>query len=327
VYFKRGDLAEAMKYLSQAEGLAERAERPDIISSVYNRLGGIHYQLDQFRQARDYVGKSIAIREEIGDVLGVARSYNNLANLSWKLGSLDEALENFKRSAELQTRLGDEEAIVIVNTNLGLLQTDRGYIEEARKYLEEALRRAERIEHVSNIALVNHHLSIAYVAEKQWQTALEYAIRSESDYKSLGEKVSLAEVYVNLGVIHLGLVDLQKAFYYGEESLALLSELAEEAETEVKGCALRLLGDVSLGLHNTDKAKKYYAEAEIIFKAGGNRLEQGRLKVSMARLAIALSNRMLAKTSLMLAQGLFTEVGARLELQNTNALLDDLSQL
>jgi len=325
IYFRRSELGEAEKYLTQAQGLAERAARLDIISSVYNRLGGVYYHQDHLQEARGFVLKSIAIREEIGDILGVARSYNNLGNLCWKMGSWDEALDHFKRSAELQARLGDEEGIIILNNNLGLLQIDRGYIEEARQYLEEALNRAEHIGQNFNIALANHHISLACNALGEWQDALKYSLRSEALFKTLGEKENLVDVYVNLGVIYLGLEDLPNAAHYGEKALALLAEFAAESETEVKGCAFRLLGDVALAMDEADKAKKLYDQAKLIFNAIGNRLECGRLMMSMARLAAVQSNRVLTKSCLTLAQELFEQLGARLELRKLNALKEELA--
>lgn len=325
IYFRRSDLGEAEKYLTQAQKLAERAARLDIISSIYNRLGGVYYQQDHLQEAHKFVLKSLAIRKEIGDILGVARSHNNLGNLSWKMGAWDAALDNFKRSAELQARLGDEEGLITLNNNLALLQVDRGYIDEARQYLDDALNRAESIGHNFYIALANHHFSIAYSALKKWKTALEYSIRSEALFKSLGEKANLVDVYVNMGVIYLESQDLRKATHYGEMALALLTEFAAENETEVKGCALRLLGDVALAVADTEKAKTLYDEAALIFDAMGNRLEHGRLLMSMARLAAAQSDQVSATSSLALAQNLFEQLGARLELQNLNMLQADLA--
>jgi tetratricopeptide (TPR) repeat protein len=325
IYFRRSDLGEAEKYLMQAQGLAERATRLDIISSVYNRLGGVYYQQDHLKEARDFVLKSIAIREEIGDILGVARSYNNLGNLCWKLGSWDEALAHFKRSTELQARLGDEEGVIILNNNMGLLQIDRGYIDEARQYLDEALNRAEHIGHNFNIALANHHISLTFSALEEWQDALKYSLRSEALFKSLGEKANLVDVYVNLGVIYLGFQDFPKAEHYGEKALALLTQFATETETEVQGCALRLLGDIALTINDTNKAEKLYHQAELIFDAVGNRLERGRLMMSMARLAASQSNQALAQSWLTQAQALFEQLGARLELHKLNMLKENLA--
>jgi tetratricopeptide (TPR) repeat protein len=288
-------------------------------------LGGVYYHQDHLQQARDFVMKSLAIREEIGDILGVARSYNNLGNLCWKLGSWDEAINNFKHSAELQTRLGDAEGTISLNNNLGVLQIDRGYIDEARKYLEEALNQAENIGHNLNIALTNYHISLTFSALGEWQAALGYNSRAEALLKNIGEKENLVDVYVNMGVIYMGLHDLSKAADYAEQALALFIEFAAESETEVKGCVLRLLGDVDLALHNTDRASERYREAERILDAVGNRLEQGRLLVSMAKLAAAQSNQVLAAARMASAWELFEQLGARLDLLKLETLKKDLA--
>jgi tetratricopeptide (TPR) repeat protein len=267
------------------------------------------------------VAKSLVIREEIGDILGVARSYNNLGLLGVKNGEWDQALENFKRSAELQVRLGDVEGIIELQINLGLLQIDRGYPDEARQYLEGVLSRAEQIGHNFYIALSNHHLSLLFNTIGELKTALEYSHRSEALFKSLGEKTNLADVYVNMGSIYIGLHDLLNASTCGKQALSLL----DEEETEVKGSALRLLGDIALATHEPDTAQSHYQQAEVIFQSVGNRLERGRLLMSLARLAALKSNRMLAKSSLLLSQKIFEELGARIDLQKLEKLKNELA--
>lgn len=320
IHFRRGDLDEAEKYLSQAQIHAEKAARLDIVSSVYNRLGGIYYQKDQLKDARVFVAKSIAIREEIGDILGVARSYNNLGNLGWKLGDWDGALDSFKRSAELQARLGDMEGIIMLNGNLGLLQIDRGYTDEAAEYLEKALDQAEQIGHNLHVALSNHNLSVLYAALQNWQTALSHSLRSEAMLKSLGEKATLVDVFVNMGGIYLGMGDLPNAAACGENAMTLLAEFTADAETEIKGCALRLLGDIAVESGDLDAAEIKYGQSEEIFNATDNRLERGRLLMRQARLSALRSNADDAAQRYEKAEAIFTELGARLDLKRLNAL-------
>jgi len=320
IYFRRSMLDEAESYLTRALSIAEKASRLDLISSVYNRLGGVQYQKDHIKQASDFVFKSIAIREEIGDVLGVARSYNNLGNLNWKSGMWDDALVNFKRSAELQTRLGDVEGIIDLNSNLGLLQIDRGYTEEARHYIEDALEHAEQIGHNFHIALGNHNMSMLFTAIEGWSTALEYGLRSEALFKSLGESANLVDVYINLGVVYLGLRDMEHAARCGEQALATIKDFGDDRETEDNGRALRLLGDVAMAVHDLEKARILYHEAEMIFEKVGNRLERGRLLMSVARLASVQNRRPLASSCLGLAKKLFEQLGARQDLRRLTAL-------
>ena len=315
IYFRRGKLDDAEKYLKHAQGLAEKTTRLDVVSSIYNRMGGVYYQKDRLKEASDFAAKSLAIRQEIGDILGVARSHNNLGLLGWKRGFWDEALVDFKRSAELQSNLGDVEAIIELNNNLGLLQIDRGYPDEARQYLKEAWNRAQQLGLNYNIALSNHHLCKLFIALGDWPSALEYSLRSEEIFKSLDDQEYLVDVYVNLGTIFLGMNNLPKAAQYGNAALEMLQRVGGDAQTEDKGRALRLLGDIALASNDLSTAKKLCHEAEVIFDAAGNRLERGRLLVSLARIASAESNRLLAKSCLLLARKLLEQLGARLDLQ------------
>ncbi|MEP7136151.1 MAG: tetratricopeptide repeat protein [Chloroflexota bacterium] len=324
IYFRRSNLDEAEKHLMQALVLAEIAARLDVVSSVYNRLGGVLYQKNQLKLARDFVAKSISIREELGDILGVARSYNNLGILSWKTGAWDEALKNLKRSVELQNRLGDVESIIELNSNLGLLQIDRGYTDDARQYLEKALNQAEQIGYYFHIGLSNHHMGMLFNALGDWQSALEYSLRSETIFKKLDEKTTLVDVYVNLGNIYLGTHDLRKAAQYGEQALELYDEFTAEAETEIKGCALRLLGDIALATENYDEAEKQYRQAEVIFDTADNQLEIGRLLMSKARLALLTSNQKFSESYIVRAQMLFEQLGARLDLDKLDVLKADM---
>jgi predicted ATPase/class 3 adenylate cyclase len=320
IYFRRGRLDEAENYLSQAQALAEKTTRLDVVSSIYNRMGGVYFQKDRLKDASDFAAKSLALRQEIGDIPGVARSYNNLGLLGWKRGFWDEALQNFKRSAEYQANLGDVEGIIELNSNLGLLQIDRGYTDEAREYLEEAWRRAQQIGHSYHIALTTHYLSKLYIALNDWHDALDYSLRSEELFKNLGDEEYLLDVYVNLGSIYLGMHDLPSASQYAQRALGLLNLLAADAQTEDKGRDLRLLGDIALASAEYARAKELYDQAGLVFDAVANRLERGRLLISFSRLAQAQSNRMLAKSCLMLARKLFEELGARLDLRKLEEL-------
>jgi tetratricopeptide (TPR) repeat protein len=155
--------------------------------------------------------------------------------------------------------------------------------------------------------------------------ALEHSLRSEKLLKSLGEKATLVDVFVNMGSIYLGLHDLLNATQCGDQAMNLLDEFTAEAETEIKGCALRLLGDIALALHHLDEAQKQYRQAELIFDATTNRLERGRLLMSKARLVSLQANHTLAKSYLMQAGKLFTQLGARLDLRKLEMLKKELA--
>jgi flagellin-specific chaperone FliS len=88
---------------------------------------------------------------------------------------------------------------------------------------------------------------------------------------------------------------------------------------------LRLLGDAALAADDLDAAQKHYRQAELIFDAIGNRLECGRLLMSLARLAALQANRKLTNSHLTQAQELFEQLGARLDLRKLDALKKNLA--
>ncbi len=320
IFFRRGRLDEAENFLVQAQTLAEETTRLEVVSSIYNRLGGVYFQKDRLKEASDFAAKSLSLRKEIGDIPGVARSYNNLGLLSWKRGFWDNALLNFKRSAEYQVNLGDAEGIIELNSNMGLLEIDRGYLDEASKYLEEAWHRAQEIGHGHHIALVSNYLGKLYMVQENWPKALEYSLNSERLLRSLGDEDFVVDVSVNLSAIYLGTQEFKKSSEYAEQALSLRQRLTGDEQTEDKGRALVVLGDISQKMGNYQNAKSYYLQADKTFKVVGNHLESGRLLAAMARLAVAESKPILAKECIAEAQVLFEQLGASLDLQKLETM-------
>ena len=320
IFIRRGRLDEAENFLVQAQSLAEKTNRLEVISSIYNRLGGVYFQKDLLKEASDFAAKSLSLRKEIGDIPGVARSYNNLGLLSWKRGYWDNALLNFQKSAEYQVNLGDVEGVIELNSNMGLLEIDRGNLDEASKYLEEAWRRAQEIGHGHHIALVSNYLGKLYLAQEDWPRALEYSLNSEKFLENLGDAEFLVDVYVNLATIYLGMRDLKKATSSSEQALSLRQSLTGDVQTEDKGRALLILGDVAQYSGDYQGARAFYLQAERVFKDLGNHLESGRLLISLAHLAFAESKPTLARECLAEAQSLFEQLGAQMDLRKLNSL-------
>ena len=314
IFFRRGRLDDAETFLIQAQFLAEKTTRLEVVSSIYNRLGGVYFQKDRLKEASDFAAKSLSLRKEIGDIPGVARSYNNLGLLSWKRGFWDDALSNFKKSAEYQVTLGDVEGIIELNSNLGLLEIDRGYFDEADKYLQEAWRRAQEIGHGHHIALVSNYLSKLYIAKEDWPNALEYSLTSEKHLRNLGDEDFLVDVFVNFSAIYLGMRDLPLAAQFAEQVVNMRQKMSSDEQTEDKGRAFILLGDIAQTSGDYQGALGYYHQADRVFRVVGNHLESGRLFVSLARLALAESKPILAREYLAEAKALFEQLGARFDL-------------
>ena len=65
--------------------------------------------LGQYDKAKEYLEKALAIRIQIGDKKGEARSYLNLGTVFESLGQYDKAKEYLQKALVIQTQIGDKE--------------------------------------------------------------------------------------------------------------------------------------------------------------------------------------------------------------------------
>jgi adenylate cyclase len=328
INFRRGNLDQAESLLNQAQILLEKTKQYDVIASIYNRLGGIYYFEDKLDQASIYVRKSLALREEIGDIVAVARSYNNLGLLSWRKGDWESALTNFMRSVELHTNLGDVEGLMEVNSNLGLLQIDRGNIEQAKKHLEAALSTAQQSGLTYGIGVTYLHFSHLYLSSSDWKTALEYCGRSLAILKEIDDQDHIVEIFTNIGAAWLGLGDLDLARKWADDALHLCEELGADSpqtQTEPRGRALRLLGNIYSRIGEYDEAGEVIRSSLTIFQSAGNLLEQGRSALALALLQSHCNNYASARMHFNEARLIFRQLGASLDLEMLEASFAQVS--
>jgi len=78
IRLRQGDLPVAQEWLEQGLALASTTEHYDVLSSILNRLGAVHYNRGEWALAAKCVERALELRERLGDLVGYARSLNNL---------------------------------------------------------------------------------------------------------------------------------------------------------------------------------------------------------------------------------------------------------
>ncbi len=323
IYFRRGNLDQAETDLHEALNLAQSSSQLDVVASIYNRLGGVAFQKGKLDLSSEFTHKSLDIREKIGDIVAVARSYNNLGLLHWRLGDWDGALKYFNRSYTLHTSLGDVEGMLELNTNLGLLQLDRGNIDEAKNRLEDILDTARSIGHLYTIGLAQLHLSLLYLSIEEWQTALDYSLNSLANFREIGAKDTLIDVYLHAGQACLGLGDLESAEKWGKEAqnLLLSSGLKEDGKpSEQAGRIDRLLGSINQKAGKLDDAASLLSCSVDTFRQADNQFEYARSLVCLAGLAREQGDWLKTEQLIDESRDIFTRLGAHSDLKKLSQI-------
>jgi tetratricopeptide (TPR) repeat protein len=122
---------------------AERAGRE---AEEAGHLPGLAHSLYLQQMISDYLGapadelgrRSLAIYEDLGDLVGQGNALNNLGISAYYAGRWGEALDFYERSREARVRSGDVVGAATAENNIAEILSDQGELDQARLLLESA---------------------------------------------------------------------------------------------------------------------------------------------------------------------------------------------
>ncbi len=85
-----------------------------------NRLGNAYYAQGDYNKAINLQQQSLEIRQEIGDLNGIANSLIGLGNAYFSQGDYDKAIDFHQQALEITQEIGDRYGIAISLGNLGI---------------------------------------------------------------------------------------------------------------------------------------------------------------------------------------------------------------
>jgi tetratricopeptide (TPR) repeat protein len=103
------------------------------------QIGKQYVHIAQYDTALDYLKRSLAIRQEIGDKSGEGTTLNNISQIFKARGDYDTALDYLKRSLAIQQEIGDKSGEGTTLNNISALYHARGDYDTALDYLKRSL--------------------------------------------------------------------------------------------------------------------------------------------------------------------------------------------
>ncbi len=104
-YNQQGKTDQAISYYSLLEESLEKSNNIKRYKPLYNNLGVIYIYKKDWDKAKEYLHKSIAIKKEEGDSLGMFSSYQNLFRISVQTRQLKEAAQYSSLMTNLALKL------------------------------------------------------------------------------------------------------------------------------------------------------------------------------------------------------------------------------
>jgi tetratricopeptide (TPR) repeat protein len=258
------------------EGADSRKER----ARIYNNLGSIYLNWNDYVQAIEHFEKSLAIRLENKDMHDAAIIYNNLGVAYERQGNYDKASEYHHRSFELKKETGDIYGLAISHTNLGLILYRREDYSQALNHLEEAVTISRDLECEWLLPEAYRIMAEVRLALGDVTQALECGHASLEMAQKTGDKVFEGVAHRVLGkVVALGCEQWEEGEEHFSKSIDIMKALGNEHELGKTyyecGIVLREKGEV-------ERAQEYLSQAIEIFERTGvtKRLERAKTAYS-----------------------------------------------
>lgn len=188
----------ARSYADSALQIAKEAHLKTQEAEIFNQLGIIASVLGDSPVALKHFLEVLRVREEIGDLPGIARIQNNLGILYKNLEEYELSLEFHQKSLETKRGLNDSLGIARSLNNIGEIYQQQRNTSQAKKYFQESLEYMLALSFKEGLAAVYNNLGEVYKLEGNINRAIEFHTFSLEIEKEFDNKPGIGLSYLNI---------------------------------------------------------------------------------------------------------------------------------
>ncbi|MDZ4262128.1 MAG: tetratricopeptide repeat protein [Pseudomonadota bacterium] len=307
--------------LTEAEALYARGAVSGNSLEAINAYGHFLIRIGRLAQAEAMFERCQELAQAAEDREWLAASYGNLGIVYRTQGDLDQAEAMHLKSLELDEALGHKEGMANSYGNLGNVYLTRGDLEQAEAMYYKSLEINEALGRKTGMASVYGNLGNVYQTWGDLEQAEVMCHKSLEISEALECKERMSDQYGNLGIVYQAWGDLAQAEVMHCKSLEI-----NEALGRKEGMANQYgnLGIVYKTRGDLERAEAMYCKSleinEALGRKAGMASDYGHLgTVYHARGDLEQAEAMYRKSL-----DLFHVMGARLDVQRTEALLIEL---
>jgi len=324
LFHRQGDNQRAREWCLQGLRMAEQIAGPagqELLARGGYLLGTILHSLGEVDEAVARCRQSLALYQELGDLLGQAQAHNNLGMVYHDRGVWKQAIEHFVAAMELARQIGYAEGQARVATNLGEVYLTQGRLQEAEQAYQSALQIADQRGMTFGVALLHNNLGAVHVRQEEWERADAHLERSWNLFEEIGSEEFMAELYRHKASVALGRGDRDEALPFACRSLQAAQ--AQQMELE-EAQAWRVLGRVWRERGELEKAQEALDRALAVAVTVENQYEAARARLELAWLRWRKGDRSGSREMARQAVRVFEKLGARLDLREAEQLMGQL---
>lgn len=249
--------------------LAKKVGNKKAEAVAYNSIAVV-YMRRSSPEAEVYFKKSLALRLNIDDKLGICSVYSNLCAFYTEQSEYPKALESGLLALKMQDSLKDDKYITKILINIGNVYLQQEHFEDAKKYFRRAEKLNLKVGDKSSAGSI--YINIGYIYQfqkpKQLDSALLCYRQALFASKAINHRFRVADIIGNFGSIYGEMRKYDSSLYYSFQSLKLHEDLKDIYN---KSRNLSNISDVNYNLGNYSEAIKYGEMAFKMAKEADNR--------------------------------------------------------
>jgi serine phosphatase RsbU (regulator of sigma subunit) len=226
-------------YFAQLQyDFAKEKKQKKYMADALNTQGTSFYIQGDYAQAIDYYTKSLKIREEIGNKIGIANSLNNIGLIYKEQGDYAKAINYNTKSLKIQEEIGNKKGIANSLNNIGLIYHYQVDYAQAIDYYTKSLQLQEEIGNKIGIAISLNNIGGIYQEQGDYAKAIDYYSKSLKIQEEIGDKLGISISLNNIGLIYQEQGNYAQATSYSSRALNIAQETGAAIETKVAANAL-----------------------------------------------------------------------------------------
>ena len=249
-----------------------KAETPKLQGDVLNQAGRVYYYIGDYDTALDFLQRSLAIRQDIGDKSGEGTTLNNISQIFKARGDYDSALDFLQRSLAIQQDIGEKSGEGTTLNNMATIAHARGDYDSALDYLQRALAIQQDIGDQSGEGTTLNNMSQIFQARGDYDSALDYLQRALVIAQDIGDKSSEGRALNNISQIFKARGDYDSALDFLQRSLIIFQDIGNQS---AEGTTLNNISQIYDARGDYDSALDYLQRALMIAQDIGDQSGEG----------------------------------------------------
>ncbi len=250
----------------EARSLLEEIPEPDRDGSTWHALATIDVNRGDYEAAAEKFGRSLAMKQSLGDRAGEAATWHNLATIDLNRGDYEAAAEKFGRALDMRQKVGDREGEAATWHNLATIDLNRGDHDAAAEKFGRALDMLQKLGDRAGEAATWHALATIDLRRGDHDAAAEKFGRALDMLQKLGDRAGEAATWHALATIDLRRGDHEAASEKFGRALDMLQKLGDRAGEAATWHALATI-DLRRGDHEA-ASEKFGRALDMLQKLG-----------------------------------------------------------